>query len=356
MRIFSSLIIMRMPMKIYIKILEKLCLIIIILMTMPSCVPYELTTPIPTQSITHTPNVVNASLQGLWNIKGAFLLWNRLDLPLDAAFGMVCYLGDLEIRDHGERIICLDDLNGEVAWNIQSGTSRSLVISPDGVIVTYSSPASVKKYNLQTGDLDWRKNLSGSGSLYLQYLNDEIQVLTEPEVFWVINPDSTVKYKVGGRHIFVSTSDVTYISRNGLQAYQSGTDDLLWEFNKFKGVHAPLFADNKIFLRDGEWQGPLYTLDVQNGKLLWSADKIFGNVVYSPEKKRVYALRENGDLIALDPDNGAETLMVKFTSVSFQADTIYHTYVYHLAYDPSNQILMVSLGDDSNQLFAFKEN
>ena len=100
--------------------------------------------------------------------------------------------------------------------------------------------------------------------------------------------------------------------------------------------------------------GSAYALDRATGKLLWKTEDILGNLAYSPEKQLVYALRNDGNLLAIDEKDGKESIVARFAPVPFIFNIDGSAQAYQLAYDQEEHILMVSLGD-SHQLFAFEE-
>lgn len=310
------------------------------------------TTPTSVSIKNHILEKVN-NFEPIWKMDEVFVIWNRFDIPLTAAFNKTCYLGDLRAKYKGENIICIDSKSGSVLWNLMSGIHNAITITASGIFVTYASPAEIRHYDIQKGDLIWRKTLGGSGSLYLYSIDNQVQVLTEPEVFWVFNADGNLVKKEVGKRIFASFPDVTYLNENGLQAVKTGTNDLLWEYTDFRGVHSPVFTQNEIFLRSGDWQGNIYALDKKTGKLLWSTANIISNVVDSPEKQSIYALGEDGSLLAFNEHTGEESIIGKFSSPPFVSGG-QASVGYQLAYDQSEHILIISLGD-SSQLFALRE-
>jgi outer membrane protein assembly factor BamB len=118
-------------------------------------------------------------------------------------------------------------------------------------------------------------------------------------------------------------------------------------------IPAPLFTDDKIFVRNF-FSKTAYTLDRNTGTLLWEIPKVLGNFAYSPNKQVVYALRENGDLLAIDENSGEESLIAEFSPGPFVYSDGVDDSGYQLSYDYQEHILVVYTGD-SRQLFAFKE-
>ena len=87
---------------------------------------------------------------------------------------------------------------------------------------------------------------------------------------------------------------------------------------------------------------------------MWEVDGIIGSLAYSSKKHIVYMLTEDGDILSVDENTGEKSAVVHFSSTPFIINGE-NIYAYQLAYDESEDILFVSLGD-SKQLFAFKEN
>jgi outer membrane protein assembly factor BamB len=100
----------------------------------------------------------------------------------------------------------------------------------------------------------------------------------------------------------------------------------------------------------------VYALDRETGELLWQISNIVygSNVAYSPKIQVVYALRDNGDLLAINENTGESSTAAKFSSVPFLFNISENGESYELAYDQEQDILLVALGD-SHQLYAFRE-
>ena len=116
----------------------------------------------------------------------------------------------------------------------------------------------------------------------------------------------------------------------------------------------PIFTEDKLFLRNGaDFSGTAYALDPTTGELLWEIPNIVGNLIYSPDKHLIYALHKDGNLLAVDENNGKETVIATFSPSPFIFLDGTDPGAYQLAYDADERILVVYLGD-SRQLFAFK--
>lgn len=321
---------------------------------LPSSMIYPTVTPVP--PVTHrVDNLIG--IEPIWTLDDVYIISNEQDITLDSLMGKTCFLGDLGKRGLYKNFICLQSQSGKILWSKQNGVQRTITVTPEGIFIAYSSPAELKKFDLETGDLVWREKLDGPGSIHLTYLNNQVQVTTSSPTLWILDTDARLinKVKEGQKIVFLSTRDETYVSLNGLQALKTGTNEVLWEHIDMQRLRqAPIFAEDKLFLRNGvDILGTAYALDHTNGTVLWEVSDIIGNLAYSPDGQLVYALHEDGDLVAIDVNTGKETVIATFSPGPF----IFHDGIdpcaYQLAYDADERILVVYLGD-GRQLFAFK--
>ena len=242
-------------------------------------------------------------------------------------------------------------------WKVKSGIHSALEVTPDGIFVIYSSSAGVKKYERSTGNVEWSKVLRGSGCYFFYVVGDELQVSTNPTNLFVLDFYGNLIRKVNaGTTTFISTRDETFIRLAGLISTRTDTGEIKWEFREMDDLAyvMPLFTEDKIFVRTGLQLGSVYALDRKSGDLLWETSGIISNVVYSAPQHSIYALREDGNLVAFDEETGNEQVIASFTSVPFNLIGDEGGGSYQVAYDEKEHILVVYTGD-SNQLFAFQE-
>lgn len=288
-----------------------------------------------------------------WTKENVYTVWSTFDSTMGASGGRYCFLGGLEPTVDNE-LICLNDVGGEVLWRQFSGTHSSIVVTADAVFVAYNNLAGVRKYDIE-GNVVWSRNLGGTGSDYLYVLNGQIQILTIPERFWILDLDGRALTSVKGNKIFVLLPDQTFSELSGLRATDTNTGNVLWQFNRLDDVleMAPLFISGKVLLRTGQESGSIYALNSSTGKLLWRTDdSIVSNVVYSPSQHLVYALNRSGALLAFAEDTGTSTTLLSFTGGPLLLNGEARVGSYQLAYDEDTKTLLISLGD-SRQLFAF---
>lgn len=339
--------------------LRTLLLFSSILVGLIGCVPSpESTFPIPSSTPVQPIKHQAANITGvetIWTLDDVYVLWNTHDRTLDASGGKTCLLGNLGKRGQYKDFICLESSSGQLLWLKENGVHSTIAVTQDGIIIAYSSGAYVNKFDFQTGDLVWRVPLEGTGSIYLYYLDPHVQVSTaNPDKLWTLDIDGEIIRMMDGHRTFISANNETYISLNGLQVLRTDTDQVLWKFTQIQRLRqAPLFTAEKIFLRSGEsFSGTAYALNRANGDVLWEVPYVIGNLTYSAENQLVYALQEDGSVLAIDENSGQTTVVVQFSPNPFIFLDGVDPCAYQLSYDPIEHILVVYLGD-SKQLFAF---
>lgn len=314
--------------------------------------------------VSHSADQLN-DLRHLWTKDNVSIL--EQDGTLDASTGIGCFVGQLGKPVQNDQIGCFQDETGEVAWQMEGSSSGGrLVVTPTGVFVAnkVSVLHNLTKYDLQTGNLIWqnRKNpFDPYNPISLAFYNNQVQmVTTKPERLLVLDSDGNTLREITNTlsaTAFLSTSDVTFIYSNGVKARRADNNETLWYYQDFsrRSDIYPLVTQDKIFGRSNNNTGTAYALDRNTGKLLWQVhDVIYGsNLAYSPEKQRVYALRMDGNLLAINENTGIADIAAYF-SPPLVLYVPRSPYGFELAYDQERHILLVALMD-SHQLFAFEE-
>lgn len=338
---------------------KPIALLVVALGVLAGCAPLGVEMfPAPTviPLISHIVDDV-VGIEPIWIIEKADIRLNNQDTSLDSSAGKTCFLGDLGIRyphrNLDKNLVCLESQSGILLWVNQSGLHDSIAVTSDGIFVTNISPASLRKYDFQNGNFIWKKHLGGNGSSYLYFQDGQIEVLFIHERTVVLSANGEVVRTISDESIFISKRDEISIDFDGLQSNKANTDDVLWKYMDTKINPAPLFTDDKIFVRRN-FSEIAYALDRNTGMLLWEIPKVLSNFAYSPNKQVVYALRENGELLAIDENSGNESVIAKFSPAPFVYFDGVNNCSYQLSYDEQEQILVVYTGD-SRQLFAFRE-
>ena len=327
----------------------------VMLVVLAGCIP-AFPTPTVVPLISHVvKNVVG--IKPMWVIEKVDIGLNNQDVALDSFAGKTCFLGDLGIRyphrNLDKNLVCLESQSGDLLWNNESGVHDSIAVTSNGIFVTYISPASVRKYDFQNGNHIWREHLGGNGSSYLYFQDSQIEVVFIHERTVILSTDGKVVRTINGESVFVSQRDEIVIDLDGLQSNKANTDDVLWKYEDTRINSAPFFTDDKIFVLK-DFSKTEYALDRNTGALLWEIPKILENFAYSPNKQVVYALREDGELLAIDENSGKESVIAKFSPAPFVYSDGVNDCGYQLSYDEKEHILVVYTGD-SRQLFAFRE-
>jgi outer membrane protein assembly factor BamB len=310
-----------------------------------------------------TPASVNHRVEGnnglseLWSRNDAYVLWGNK--ALDASMGTVCFLGDLGTISQSNQIVCLDSESGDIKWKRETSLGGILMASPKGVFVTYTSlPNTLSRYDLQSGDMIWQEKWYESNPLHMLFFDNQVQLITmKPgRKLWVFDTEGNVVRIIDDTEAFLTTPEVTYFSENGIRALRTDTKEVLWYYQDPTLNLVPVFTEDKIFCRNEGNSGTVYALDRITGELLWQVHDIVyrSSIAHSPEKQLVYALRNNGDLLAINENTGETSIAVRFTSTPFLFIGSGTGQDYELAYDEEKHILLVSLGD-GHQVFAFRE-
>jgi outer membrane protein assembly factor BamB len=309
----------------------------------------------PSTAVIHTLKEFSG-VDPIWNIRDAYLQINMLDITLDASMGKTCFLGGLGVSDVYKDLVCLDSQSGKVLWNKETWPSAVFAVTLGGIYVSYNIPAKVVKYDLQSGNIVWEKPFGQfvSGPTYLYFINDQVHVLTADDNFFVLDTYGNVIKAISGKRILISTPDETFVNESGLKVFNTKTNDILWEYIDPRLLYAPLFTTDKIFVNGGYDSRQVYALDRKTGTFLWRSNStIIGGLAYSPDKHLIYALSEDGNLLAINENNGQENLLARFTPIPFILDGP-QVSSYQIAYDQKTHTIIVALGD-SHQIFAFQE-
>jgi outer membrane protein assembly factor BamB len=292
----------------------------------------------------------------IWSANNIYIIWNKFDNTLSAESNQVCYLGGQNFYED-KYLTCLNGYTGKLLWKIESGIHRALKVTPNEIFVIYSSSAGVKKYDRSTGNIEWSRLLDGSGCYYFYIVDNELQISTNPTNLLVLDFNGNLKKEFNaGTTTYISTHNETFIRLNGLISTETDTSKVKWEFREMDNLFdfMPVFSDDKIFVRTGLQLGSVYALDRKSGNLLWKTSGVISNVVYSVRQHSIYALTEDGNLVAFDDETGNKHIIASFTSVPFFLIGDEGGGSYHVAFDEEEYILFVYTGD-SKQLFAFQE-
>jgi outer membrane protein assembly factor BamB len=328
-----------------------------------SCNPiYWTGITLPTPEVTHIDNTT-FRLRKIWSKTNIYAVENEFNAAITAGSGKVCFLADIKNIKFERKLFCLNGLNGDILWERQmQSTATAISFFDNGIYVAYSGgSAGVRKYDIETGKIDWSQYLHGTGIVYLYTFRDQVQLLTAPEIFYILNAVNGDIIRKKSKDLInwtlIETTEITVI-KTGYELHaidtQTGTSKWSVELNDVLNKQ-PLFSNDKVILRTGRTYGNASAIDLETGKEVWKTeDNIIGNPAYSPKTNRIYVLSRDGELIGIDKDNGRQISMTIFTPNPFALFGEKEVGGYELAFDETSGTLFVLLGD-SRQLFAFQE-
>ncbi|MCJ7433262.1 MAG: PQQ-like beta-propeller repeat protein, partial [Anaerolineales bacterium] len=123
----------------------------------------------------HQPKLAAPSINVLWSLKDIYT--GPVTSTLTASGGKVCYVGAMNPTYKNWGIHCLDSLNGQELWSVDSRSCMDLVLGLDGLYVGCSGNTYVVKYDLN-GDKLWSTSLRGPGIRYMYLVDDQLQIPT----------------------------------------------------------------------------------------------------------------------------------------------------------------------------------
>lgn len=250
---------------------------------------------------------------------------------------------------------------GQREWQTQPIESFSLLVrgSNQNVIVGQRIPSQITIYDARSGDtmaertFSFRSRgmdfiLAEEGELYVNsdyhfYLLDEGSGKTKP----FRNPNRAYP-------IFLIQNGVIYHRELGksLQALDQQTGHMIWEsrFDK-EIVHQPVFTEETIFVRTGEFTGQVHVLDRLTGEtLLVSEPGVVSNVATVGDW--VYYLTDEAHLHVADIHTGMLVADIVFAPAILELDEI--DQVNSDFYVAATEDTAVVYFSSSNQLFAFQ--
>ena len=337
----------------------------VIVLGLAGCIPLsELSYTEPTPVlVSHTAEELNGLTQ-LWSRDDVYELSNGDDKEtLDASISTACFIGDLGKPQQYDQLICFNDETGEVKWKGVKVLAGLLTATPVGLFVadlggSVSGFSGLSDFDLLNGALIWRKDFINSNPTSLAFFDNQVQLITwKPgQRLWVFDTNGNILKVINDTHAFLTTPEVTFFSGTGIRAERTDTGDVLWDHIDTSFTFTPIFTQDKIFCHSQSYSETAYALDRNTGKVLWRVQDLVdgSSLAYSPEKRRVYALRKDGALLAIDEDTGEINIAAKFSSPLFLPIIDGTAEAYELAYDQEQHILLVSFGD-GHQLFAFRE-
>ncbi len=300
-------------------------------------------------------DVGKSSLQLLWMRENVYSVQDDFRLQIGAANNLLCILGDIEYPPE-KAVSCVDGVSNNLKWQKTLGNAMDIMLAPDGVYVAYAgySPG-IEKYDYE-GGLIWSQTFKGTGIIYFYNYKKDVQAFLIPERFLVLNSETgdTIE-NIKGVDTILKDSENVFTKNSYLESRDIISNDINWSVEIGNSVSLkPLFTEELIFLRTGRTLGYVLVVERQTGDIILHTDKnVISNVVYLPQNNRIVVLDENGVVVSIDVISGEQTQLVEFTNPPFFLNGEKNVGGYELAFDESQNILFVLLGD-SRQLYAFQ--
>lgn len=295
----------------------------------------------------------------LWSISNVFIEQGNSGSYLLTTDEAGFLIGSLD-QDERYSLTSLDLLTGRIRWTVKLGLSAPTDASNNSkyTFLGFAGAGEIAAYSNKNGKRIWSQFLPGARSIdYIVPTELDLSVAATPSHFYLLDGDTGEVIKsidyAEARPVFFENNGIRYSSESltSFRATDSRTGVIIWEA-WFDDVIAypPVFDDNHIFLRTGEWTGRIYALDRLTGAILWhTAGNVITNVAIGDTA--VYFLAAEGKLFALDAKTGSQLGTVSFEpNVLELKDPELHFRGFYVA--ASKDVVLLYLGD-SRQLFAF---
>ncbi len=303
---------------------------------------------------TRLHDVLDNNIQLLWSRKDVYVTQSNFNNQIDAGNGLICVLGDIKYPPENA-VSCINGISNDVIWGKSIGSSTGIIVSIDGVYVSYVgySPG-IEKYDTN-GELIWTRTFTGGGMKYFYLYENSVQLFFIPERFLILDTETEEEVEdVKDVEVILKTSTEIFTKTNYLESKDATSGKTNWSFEISNRVSLkPLFTDNYVIMRTGRAMGNAIVVDRKTGKMLFEKEGVISNVTYIPESNQIVVLNEDGVVLSVDVQSGKETKLVEFSNPPFFLNGEEHVGGYELAFDESLYYFYVLLGD-SRQLYAFQ--
>lgn len=297
----------------------------------------------------------NTEFEVAWNISDISISHSDRRPTLTGGKGKIVVEGLKKGDVLSGSIFGLDSTTGHIIWQIPgTGSGAGEKIIQENILYRgTASIATIQSYNLENGKLIWQTELPSAHSvLDIYYAENKIFAYASADEFYILNEQGEIldSSNVTSR-TFLVVNDVLYKDDvYSLTAIDYFSEKELWRVEIGKSyTHAPVFDNGTIFLRT--WKNPasIYSIDQSTGKVNWkSSQDLLSNIYVDGDK--IYFISFDGYLVIIDRYTGSEISKVKFTP-SFDLNKQIGDYF--VTGDPTNNILVVSFGDNT-QIMGLK--
>jgi outer membrane protein assembly factor BamB len=254
-------------------------------------------------------------------------------------------------------IFAFNALDGSKIWQQEVASSPAQLITSNSILYRGTGGAGhVQSYRLTDGSLLWDVALSGAHSIVdLYYISDNLYANTNNDIFFTLSKDGTIlNSELTTERVFYETDKTIYLGKpNAIEAKDKYSGFVNWHLDIADGFYySPIFNQGKIYLRT--WGTPdniIYSIDQSSGRINWQlGTNALSNLCQMGT--RLYYLSADGYLISLDSQSGQSMERIAF-SPSFELNNGGNIGRYYVAADPSNNLVVVSFGDN-DQILGIK--
>jgi outer membrane protein assembly factor BamB len=264
-------------------------------------------------------------------------------------------------QDFASWLTALSLENGQIIWQTRfekfdTGTSiGSSHLDTERLYLLYSFR--VNAFSLETGELLWSTPNLGSRTTYIFRPNssDPLLLHTSRNQEIAIDPHTGAVVSRQPGYELMQYDQIDFVkTREGLYAVDQLTGRMLWQKRlKLQPAYRqlqywPSFINDEMVFQSGD---PLYTIiraNIKTGQFVWETEWDYVSN-YALSGARVYALRQDATLIALDLNSGEVVGSVTFDSPASEVGSRPYWVVADGPY------VLVYFGD-SRELIVLKEN
>jgi len=280
--------------------------------------------PLPTPTTSRTIMKGTLPLQEHWRKAGLFIFWEEI-----AASGeYICFVYLRHSRwQREDRLRVLNARSGELLWEI-AGLPPVSSLATDGQRLFVAVHWHLRTYDLASGELLWRTP---------DYVGDQVQPLGEEIIVYSTKDSLNSREQVIRRYDAQSGAlremlrkevppNVRLVLRSSSTNYWTDGKQL-WAEDRISGEvrwqrrlerrleYWPVLAGSSLIYASGLYPN-LYAVDTTTGVLQWAyTSPLVSNFVLGDNI--LYAIRQDGALVGIDPQTGQERGYIQF----FPAET-----------------------------------
>lgn len=292
-----------------------------------------------------------------WVREGVYIMADRRSMQMDMGEGVLVILGSLNIAENSFTY-GLDGDTGNVAWRRQD--AHILDVYKDMAIVSRSGFGNIAAYEVETGELIWRKIFLSTKTASDLIVEEDlvfVHLIDNRDKFALIDANSgkVVDFKRSGvRDIYLIRQERAYSWQRfsgGFYSINTNNKEIVWSYDFEDRLFVPpVFDETRLFIRTGEISGKLFALSIESGELIWeNKTEFLSNQVVCNDL--IYMISKNGKVVGIDAMNGKVKEEIIFSEKQFEDPGA--TGGFFLATNSDCTMLFVYLGD-ARQLYGLR--